>query len=306
MLSLLAAAVAAAALPLESPPARDTTPLPSILVSTEWLAEHLDEPDLVVVHVGHRRAAYDAAHVPGARFLAYARIATEVDGLSVELPPFDQLRRAFEEVGVGDDVRVVIVGDPMSAARTWATLDWLGFGARAAVLDGGMIAWRRDGRPVSRERPAARPATLTAQPQRERWVDAAWVRARLDDPRIALVDARPADEYTGADRGHGGMHRAGHVPGAHNLYWERLLVSRRDPRYRPTAELRRLFEASGAAPGDTVVSYCFIGMRASVTYFVSRLLGYDTHFYDGSWDDWSRRGLPAVKGSAPGSLADAR
>ncbi|HEX5829590.1 MAG TPA: hypothetical protein VFY16_01340, partial [Gemmatimonadaceae bacterium] len=98
MLALLAAAATAAILPLESPPARDTMPLPSILVSAEWLAEHLDAPDLVVVHVGHRRTAYDSAHVPGARFLACARIATEVDGLPVELPPLDQLRRAFEEV----------------------------------------------------------------------------------------------------------------------------------------------------------------------------------------------------------------
>ena len=94
---------------------------------------------------------------------------------------------------------------------------------------------------------------------------------------------------------------AGHIPGARNLYWERLLVSREDPRFRPAAELRALFEEAGATPDRTVVAYCMIGMRASVTYFVSRLLGYETRFYDGSWDDWSRRGLPAVRGREPGT-----
>ena len=281
--------------------------LPSILVSTAWLAEHLDDSGLVVLHVAHRRSEYDAGHVPGARFLEYERIAPEVDGIPVELPSPELLRRAFEDVGVGDGARVVLYGDPMSAARAWATLDWMGLGDRAAVLDGGLAAWRAERRRVTRQAPPPPVrGTLTVHAQPERFVSASWVRERLDDARYALVDARPAREYTGADGGHDGMHAAGHIPGAHNLYWQELLVSRDDARLRPPAELRARFAQAGVAPGDTVVAYCFIGMRASVTYFVSRLLGFPTRLYDGSWVDWSARALPAVKGAAPGTLSDVR
>ena len=300
-------ALAASPAPVTAQRAAPPT-LPSILVSASWLAEHLRDPGLVVLHVLQPRqlAAFEAGHVPGARVLRYDRIAGEVDGLAVELLGAERVRAAFAEAGVGDGSRVVLVGEPMSAARAWLTLDWLGLGDRAAVLDGGMPAWRAGAHPLSRETPAVQRATLTVRPQADRFVDAAWIRARLGDPAIALVDARPASEYTGSDGGHDGMHRAGHIPGARNLYWERLMVSRADPRFRPAAELRALLAEAGAAPDRTVVAYCMIGMRASVAYFVSRLLGYETRFYDGSWEDWSRRGLPAVLGAEPGAAPPAR
>jgi thiosulfate/3-mercaptopyruvate sulfurtransferase len=289
------------ALAAAAPAARAQTRLPSIVVSADWLAEHLRAPDVVVLHVAHARqqAVADTAHVPGARFLRYDRIAAEIEGVAVELQPADELRRAFAEAGVSNDSRVVLVGDPMSAARAWATLDWLGLGDRAAVLDGGLAAWRADGHPLSRAWTPHAPGDLAVTPQPERFVDAAWVRARLGDADVALVDARPSREYTGEDGGHDHM-KPGHVPGARNLYWEELVVSRTDPRLKPEAELRALFERAGASADRTVVVYCMIGMRASVAYLVSRLLGYETRFYDGSWDDWSRRGLPAVTGEAPG------
>lgn len=289
-------------LPLAAPAAHAQTRLPSILVSADWLDANLRAPDLVVLHVAHARqkAAADTAHVPGARFLQYDRIAGDVEGVAaVELRPADALRRAFADAGVSSASRVVLVGEPMSAARAWATLDWLGLGDRAAVLDGGMVAWRAGGRPVARTWEPHAPGDLAPSPQPERFVDATWVHSRLGDPTVALVDARPSREYTGEDGGHEHM-KPGHIPGARNLYWEELVVSRADPRLKPEAELRRLFEAAGAGEGRTVVAYCMIGMRASVAYFVSRLLGYETRFYDGSWDDWSRRALPAVTGEAPG------
>lgn len=291
------------ALALTAAGAGAQTRLPSILVSADWLAEHLRAPDVVVLHVAHARqkAAADTAHVPGSRFLQYDRIAGDAAGVAVELRPADALRQAFADAGVSTASRVVLVGEPMSAARAWVTLDWLGLGDRAAVLDGGMAAWRAGGHPVSRAWAAHAPGELAVTPQPERFVDAAWVRARLADPAVALVDARPPREYTGEDGGRDHM-RPGHIPGAHNLHWEELMVSRADPRLRPEAELRALFERAGAGADRTVVAYCMIGMRASVAYFVSRLLGYETRFYDGSWDDWTRRGLPAVTGSAPGAL----
>lgn len=295
-------ALAAAAPSAHAQTRAPQTRLPSIVVSADWLAGHLRAPDVVVLHVAHARqqAAADTAHVPGARFLRYDRLAGDVEGVAVELQPADELRRAFADAGVSNDSRVVLVGEPMSAARAWATLDWLGLGDRAAVLDGGMVAWRAAGHPVSREWVGHATGDLAVTPQPERFVDAAWVRARLGDTAVALVDARPASEYTGEDGGRDHM-KPGHIPGAHNLYWEELVVSRADPRLKPEAELRALFERAGARDDRTVVAYCMIGMRASVAYLASRLLGYETRFYDGSWDDWSRRGLPAVTGAAPGA-----
>lgn len=269
-----------------------------MLVDAEWLAQNRADPTLLVVQVEQRRELYDGGHIPGASFLLYGDIAIEVDGLPVELPPIEDLRSAFEAAGVRDGVRVVLYGAPLSATRAWMTLDYLGVSDRVAVLDGGMAAWQAADQPVSTEPQTPATGSLTLDPQPHRIVEADWVLARLDDPTYALIDARPASEYTGADEGRG-RYLAGHIPGAVNLYWEELIHSQADPRLLPEAELRAKLEAAGAGEGRTVVAYCTIGMRASVLYFVSRLLDYPTVLYDGSWHDWSARGLPAVTGPDP-------
>ena len=267
-----------------------------MLVSTEWLAGRLNDPGVVVIHVADRRETYDRGHIPGARFLEYGKIATEVGGVPVELPPVAQLEEALEAVGASDGARIVVVGHPMSAARVWATLDHLGHGGHTSVLDGGLDVWRAEGRPVTQEEPPAARGALTPRVQPERFVDAEWVRGHLNDPRHALIDARPHAEYATAAGAHGGQLAEGHVPGARNLYWEELIVSRERPVFKSRDELRALYRAAGADEGDTVVAYCFIGMRASVAYFVGRLLGYETKLYDGSWVDWSARRLPTETG----------
>ena len=96
----------------------------------------------------------------------------------------------------------------------------------------------------------------------------------------------------------GGRVHAGHIPGAWSMYWEELVESRAVPLLKDHDEARRLFRASGAADGSTVVTYCVVGLRASYAYFVARLLGYDAKLYDGSWRDWGSRDLPFVAGSS--------
>ncbi len=113
-------------------------------------------------------------------------------------------------------------------------------------------------------------------------------------PQITLLDARPDAEFTGADGGMRGAHVVGHLPDARQLVWNTLLDS--SGRFLPDAELQKKFEAIGATKGTPVVSYCMVGMRASVTYFVARHLGYDSRLYDGSIVDWTRRKLPARTG----------
>jgi thiosulfate/3-mercaptopyruvate sulfurtransferase len=129
-------------------------------------------------------------------------------------------------------------------------------------------------------------------------VDSDWILHRLDDPSLTILDARTDDEYTGADNGLGGKVHAGHVPGAYHLAWEKFVDSRSLPRVHSRDELAALVRASGAADGSTVAVYCQVGLKASFEYFVTRMLGYDVKFYDGSWRDWGSKDLPYVSGTS--------
>jgi len=275
-------------------------PVPDALVTAEWLAAHLDDPDLVLLHVEGRAERYDEAHIPGARRLDPAALVWEGDppvGSEIRSPA--EIEAALEAVGVGDRGRIVMYGSSaLTAARAWMTLDAMGLGGRTSLLDGGLGGWQRDGRPTSDEAPSFEPGELTLHPRDDVIVGAAWVLEHLDDPATTLVDARSEDEYAGAVDGAGEGVHAGHIPGAYSLPWERLVESRDVPLLKDRDEIRRLFEASGAADGSTVVAYCATGVRGSYDYFVARLLGYDAKLYDGSWREWSSRDLPFVSGSA--------
>lgn len=269
-------------------------PLPqwdeSLLVSADQLARRLDDPRTVIVHVGRDRAEYDRGHVPGARFLALSDIVVERDGVPNELPPVERLREAFEAVGVSDGSRVVLYGDldGLAAARAFFSLDYLGK-TDAALLDGGLERWRFRDHPVSTEPPPPARGTLTPRPRPDVVVDADWVRERLDDTTVVLVDVRPPAEYTGEVPGPG-VERPGHIPGAHNVFWRTALVSGDDPRLRSPQVLHAPYTLAGAALDDTLVVYCRTGVQASHAYFVARYLRRPVVLYDGGYLDWSRRG----------------
>jgi thiosulfate/3-mercaptopyruvate sulfurtransferase len=295
-LSLIAAS-AAATFPAATPALGQAAPgvNTSLLVGAGWLAANLSDPDLVVLHVGRDRGQYDVGHVPGARFLPVGSLLVERDGIPNELPPVAQLDSVFESLGVSDEGRIVVYGEPLLAARTFFTLDYLGHGDRTALLDGGLAVWTEEGRALSTEAPSFAPGRFTPRPQPERVADAAWVAGRLEDPRVALIDARPPAEYSGAEPG-AGIPRGGHIPGAENVFWQELLVSSDRPLLRDVEALRGRFEGAGASADRTVVTYCRSGLQASFAYFVSRYLGYDSKMYDGSFLDWSpRQDLPVTR-----------
>jgi CubicO group peptidase (beta-lactamase class C family) len=264
----LAAAIASAA------------PNPSMLVSGDWLAAHLKDDSLVILHVGSQRD-YDAGHIAGARLVTLADISiTDASGLRLELPPVAALAESFGKLGVTDTSRVIVyAGTPaiQSATRVWFTLDYMGAGDRAALLDGGIGSWRAAGRPVSTEASPATPGKFTPHPHPELVVNAEWVRAHLGDKTVQLVDARTLEFYIGTDAG--GMPRAGHIPGARNVPYERLLGE--NGKLQGTETL--------ASPAALTVSYCHIGQQATVIYFAARYQGLDARLYDGSFQDWSRR-----------------
>lgn len=216
-----------------------------LLVSVAQLQRRLNEPGTVVLHVGRDRASYDAGHIPGARFLALSSIVTERGGLPVELPSVDVLDAAFEAVGVSDDSRVVVYGDlgGLAAARAFFTLDYLG--KPPAVLNGGLEAWRAAGRPVETTAATASRGSFTPRPNASLVVDADWVKGHLRDSTVAFIDARPPEQFSGAEV-LAGITRPGHIPGARNLFWQNTIVSQANPELRSPEVLRALFRLAGA------------------------------------------------------------
>jgi thiosulfate/3-mercaptopyruvate sulfurtransferase len=265
-----------------------------LLVSADELATLLKDPAVVVVAVGNSVDDFTAGHVPGARFVLYDDIAPDLNGLRSELPSADQYRRVLGAAGISDRSKVIVYGSTIAAARLFFTMDYYGHPS-VRVLNGGLSAWKaRGGQLEIAPPPAAATASLTPRAQPDRSVSADWIKERLSTPKMKLLDARPDPEFTGSDGGMNGMHVIGHLPDAQQLVWNTLLDS--SGKFLPDAELRKKYEAIGAQTGTPLVSYCMIGMRASVTYFVARHLGYDARMYDGSIVDWTRRKLPAVKG----------
>ena len=267
---------------------------PSMLVSVAELKAMLKDPAVVVLHVADRGAVFAEGHIPGSRPISYADFAVDGDGLGSELPSRETAKRVFEAAGVSDESRVVIYAQgPVTAARAFFTLDAFGH-QKVAILDGGFRAWRDAGLPVESGPPAASKAgSFTPRLNPQRLADAALIQQRSPAGGIALVDVRPDPEFFGSDGGMNGMHAAGHIAGARQLTWNALVGA--DGLFLPAAQLQQKLEAAGVIAGKPVVSYCMVGMRASVVYFVARHLGYDAKLYDGSIVDWSRRKLPVVQ-----------
>jgi len=265
----------------------------TLLVSPTWLSANLGQPGVVVIHADRDRAAYDAGHIAGSQFLALASIVVERDGISNELPPVATLDSVLESIGVGNETRVIITGDPLAAGRLFFTLDYLGHGADAALLDGGTPAWVAAGFPVAQEALTPGRATFTPDPRPDVLADAAWVQTHLHDSTVALLDARPAADYAGTP---GSSTPSGHIPGARNLFWKTTLGGT-PPALLDRAALAAMFKAAGYAPGDIVVTYCRTGVQASFLFFVARYLGYETKMYDGSFAEWSQlAGMPIEQG----------
>lgn len=285
-----ALACAATVAPRALPAQMAIAPSAPVVVSTEWLAGHLKDPNLVLLHVGEK-AEYDAGHIPGARYVRLDDISAtshdHANGLMLEMPQADSLRARLEALGISDRSRVIVYygSDWVSpATRVIFTLDYAGLGSSAALLDGGMQAWKAENRAITTDVPKQGRGTLAALRIKPIVVDAAWVKSRLGSPSLHLIDGRAAAFYDGVEKGGS---RKGHITGARSLPYTEIAD---DKLYlKKPAELRALFARAGVAPGDTVVAYCHIGQQATAVLFAARSLGHPVFLYDGSYQDWSRR-----------------
>jgi len=269
------------------------SPRQSLIVDASWLKAHLADPDLVLLHVGDK-AEYEAAHIPGARFVSLQDVSISDHsgkGLMLEMPPAEDLRHRLEALGISDKSRVVVYygKDWVSpSTRVIFTLDYAGLGARSSLLDGGQEAWVRAGGAVTKEATAAKTGSLSPLKLRPIVVDAETVKARIGTPGVAVVDGRDAAFYDGVQSGgsHGTPHRTGHIRGALSIPFtsitdDRLLLKSND-------ELAAIFAKAGVKPNDTVIGYCHIGQQTTAMLFAARTLGHPVLLYDGSFEDWSR------------------
>ncbi|GGY14751.1 sulfurtransferase [Rhodanobacter panaciterrae] len=266
-------------------------------VSTAWLASHLRDPNLVLLQVGEE-SQYKSAHIPGARFVRLADVSATSGELSLEMPTAAELRQRLQGLGISDDSRVVVYfgNDQVSpSTRILFTLQSAGLGAHAALLDGGMPKWRREGRPLTDQVTAATPpGTLAPFSLQPTIVDAAFVRTHARQPGYVLIDARAAMYYDGVEEsGADGHLRRGHIPGARNLPFTG--IANDDLTLKQPAELLALFRNAGVKPGDRVIAYCHIGQQATAVLFAARAVGIDAVLYDGSFEDWTMRDLPVER-----------
>jgi len=266
------------------------------LVSAEWLHQHLDEPDLVVldctVMVGvdeqgdlrtsSGRANYEAGHIPGAGFADLMGELSDMESpLEFTLPTPEELVAAMSALGISDNSRVVLYSAnyPAWAARVWWMLRWIGF-ERAALLDGGLAAWTAAGYPLSTEPPRRTAGKLSLILRPELIADRDEVFESLEDQDVRLIDSMSEAHF----RGEIAMYdRPGHIPGASNI--PTTLLMDETGRFRPQDELEMLFDGDA---NDRTITYCGGGVAASANAFVLHRLGFtNVAVYAGSLDEWA-------------------
>jgi thiosulfate/3-mercaptopyruvate sulfurtransferase len=275
----------------------------SLLVSTSWLADHLNDRNLVVLAVGDK-AEYVKAHIPGALWVEYmaTHMMQSPAGLTLEMPPMADLVEVFGALGITNDSRIVLYSIKnldAPTARIQLTLDAMGLGSHTSILNGGTPVWQSEGRPVTTEVRKVVRGKIEPCPQNDVIVDVDYVRSHLHHAGVDIVDARRPEFYTGASLPPG--QRAGHIPGASNITFSSLVDAQ--GKLLPVDAIQSKFRGAGIKTGDRVVSYCHIGQQASLIYFVARYLGYDARLFDGSWEDWSRHSDLPVETSATASPA---
>lgn len=244
---------------------------PGLVVSLDWLSSRLKDPNVVVIAAGEPQA-YAAGHIPGARALSHD---ATLGGDHRLLPP-DALAAALARVGARDTAQIVVYGHPMETGWLYMAFASIGHGHHFSILDGNLEAWRRAKLPVETAAVPEARGRLSPKPAPDVIVDATYVRDRLQSPAVKILDVRSTEERA-----------RGYVPGSTLVQWQELFTDPKLATFKPRDEIRALLSRAGVTDDKQAVTYCAVGMRASLMYFAARHAGVPARVYVGSWQDWS-------------------
>ncbi|UWQ63038.1 3-mercaptopyruvate sulfurtransferase [Leisingera caerulea] len=267
---------------------------PKTLVSTDWLAAHLKDPDLRVLDASwylpqqgrDARAEYEAAHIPGARFFDIDEISDNRSDLPHMVPPVEKFMSKLRAIGVGDGHQVVIYDGAglFSAARVWWLFRLMGQ-TNVAVLDGGFPKWQAEGHPVEDLPPVIRDRHMTVRVQNHLVRDVTQVSAAAKLGDHEIIDARSAERFRGdAPEPREGL-RAGHIPGSKNVPFGQVLNE--DGTMKDPEGIRAAFESAGVDLSKPAITSCGSGVTAAILSLALERTGKTDHsLYDGSWVEW--------------------
>ena len=273
---------------------------PNVLVSTEWVTQHLQDPSIRIVEVDVDTSGYDQGHVPGA--VGWNWSTQLCDTVIRDIIPVNKLEKLLGNSGISNDTTIILYGDNNNWFAAWAFWQLKVYGHQdVRLMNGGQKKWLSEGRELSTDPPKVQPKTYKAKPA-DLSIRALLpeVQKAMQEKRAVLVDVRTVQEYTGEMLAPVGLpetcQRGGHIPGAKSIPWGKACND--DGTFKSADELRQLYEGQKVTPDKPVIAYCRIGERSSHTWFVLRhLLGYkDVKNYDGSWTEWGNLvGAPVEK-----------
>ena len=278
---------------------------PDFLVDADWLAERINDPKLVILEVRyHPHRHLTVGHIPGAiQVQRFADLGANQDMPIMRFPSREAFQATLRRWGINDDSTIVVYDDSVTAlaSRVLFLLDLFGFDMkRVKLLDGGTVGWQGFNeltKAPSRERPSGKVSLKPAAPDRMvGWTDVYRRVVAERDPKIVLVDARPADMYDGTRIQH--SVQGGHIPGAINIVSLQGVESQ-SQQWKSLEAIAALYKQ--VPPDSTVVTYCHDGFRSTLAWLQLKALGYrDVRVYNGGWSDWDRTlTLPVVKGAKP-------
>ena len=272
-------------------PAQDngTQKKDSRIVDVDWLINHLNDPDLVVLHIAPLKMEYDREHIPGARYLFPGWLTISTPDEATTFAKLKDIKKVLESLGISDKSKIVLTfmnGILTTVCRVYLTLDYAGLGDQTFVLNGGVDEWKAEGKSVVADIPLVKKGKLSIVPNQSIIYTTDRVYKNLKSPKVDIIDTRSAPFYAGTSGGP----RYGHIPGSKNIPIAKLYDNKDNKNiFLNDDTLRDVFKNSGVNTDNELVTYCFVGNAASIVYFVARHLGYNVHLYDGSMDEWGNR-----------------